>query len=283
MSKAVPSKANLVRELSGDRIGLLGTLAALAGSNPHHQHRVEEAYFISAICGTEGITPTSGYGKWKNVERRQRISITVLEGYDPYTITVPLIFDSQADPDSVEKDLDELEWMGGRGQLFNSRPGHAGEGDTPLIQIFSAEGSSLVPSECSNEDIRFVVSGIEYNMAGRELILPIRRADGERIRQAATVTLTQYEGAIGNGGLDSPANRANVARKLKQEYDSFTVADGVNTFRKIAKHFNRNPNRISSAAREIANANAKLGASVDKRLNHGVRVRVPLSATTLHQ
>src|SRR6202044_4270205 len=90
---------------------------------------------------------------------------------------------------------------------------------------------------------------------------------GDRIRQAVTVTLTQYEGAIGNDGLDSPVNRANALRDLKHDYKSFTVADGINTFRKIAKHFNRNPKRISPAAREIAKANPKLGASVDKRLN----------------
>lgn len=272
----------LERELKRARIGLIGTLAALVGTRANHRHLVEEVHHVNAICGTEGVTVTGGFAKWQTVGRRQRIGVSVLEGYDPYTITVPLIFDSLGDPKGVEDEIEVLEWMAGRGRLFRGRPGHSGEGETPLLQIYAASGSKLVPPECTTKDIRFVVTNIEFNTCGRDWIQPIREPNGIRIRQAVTVTLTQYESG-GGRGLDSPANRAQVAGKQKHEYRTFTVGDGVNTFRKIAAKLNTNPNRIGPAAREIADANPKLGASVDKRLNRGTRVRYPLSATDLHQ
>jgi hypothetical protein len=202
----------------------------------------------------------------------------VLEGFDPYTITVPLIFDGLSNLESIEGELEKLEWMGLRGSMVGAddaeREGkfHPGQGETPTIEVLG----KLVPADISSPNIRFVVTGIEYNMAGRELILPIRRPDGERVRQAVTVTLTQYIGA--KGASQSPARRAATIKKEEREYKHFVVHDGVNTFRKIAKHYGSS--RISEAAREIQKANSKLGASVDKVLKHGTRVKVPRSATS---
>src|ERR1700682_1824142 len=123
--------------------------------------------------------------------------------------------------------------MGGRGLLFGIEDSEKqkvfvpGQGETPVIDVLGA----LVPPECSNGNIRFVVTGIEYNMAGRELILPIRRPDGERVRQALTLTLTQYIPA--RGASQSAAAKMATIKQEEHEYKYFVVSDGINTFRKI--------------------------------------------------
>jgi hypothetical protein len=267
-------------------VELVGTLVALAGSNPEHQHVLEEEYALNAICGTEGVKITGGWGKWKIVGRPQRVGITVLEGYDPMTVTIPLIIDKAGA--SVESEIAILEWLGGRGRLFKHRPGYAGQGDTPLIELYSTNGSeqqtALVPRILQDEgksEIRFVVSNIEYDICGREYIQAIRNKQFERIRQAATVTLLQYEGAMGNS-LDSPANRKNVNRQLKNDFVWVTTRKGMDSFKTIAKAYNKHQHaNIAKAAREIQKANPKLGASVDKKFRIGIRVKVPLTASDL--
>jgi hypothetical protein len=267
-----PTRASVEKSLGPSDIGLLGELTAVAGKAVVVRHA------IRAICATEGIVVTAGYGKWKNVDRRQRTSLTLLEGFDPYTITVPLILDGVANLESVEEELEKLEWMGLRGLLVGAsdaeREGkfHPGQGETPTIEVLG----KLVPSAVSSPDIRFVLTGVEYNMAGRELILPVRRGDGERVRQALTLTLTQYISS--KGASQSPAQRAAAIKAEEHEYKHFVVSDGIDTFRKIAKHYRAAD--ISGAAREIQKANSKLGASVDKVLKHGTKVKVPRSATS---
>jgi hypothetical protein len=276
-----PDRARVEKSLGPSEIGLLGELTAVAANAVVVRRAipaVDQSPRPQAICGTEGVVVTSGYGKWNNIDRRQRTSLTILSGFDPYTITVPLILDGVAELESVEGELEKLEWMGLRGLLVGSSGPeeegkfHPGEGETPTIEVLG----KLVPPEVSSPKIRFVLTGIEYNMAGRELILPVRRKDGERVRQAVTLTFTQYNPAM--GASQSPAQRAKVVDKEKHELKPFVVHDGINTFRRIAKHYRARD--ISGAAREIQKANAKLGASVDKVLKHGTKVKVPRSATS---
>lgn len=278
---ALPSGA------SGHLVTLTGKLGAvtpkgkLVGPEEHH---------IEALLGSEGVTPTDGWGKWAKPGRRQRTALTVLEGYNPYTITIPLLLDAGfLGFEDVEKQCSILEWFGGRGTLFHGKPGHPGQGEPPIIEVAST--SELVPKWCQSglgsegSTLYVLENPIEYNMFGREWVTPIRRAAGEpgagrRTRQAATLTLIQYEDVPGSSTTNSAANRYNVAQAQGHAFIPFTVSDNINTFMKIAGHFNHTKHaNIPEAAREIQRANSKYGASVYKRLPRGAKIRVPESAT----
>jgi hypothetical protein len=261
----------------------------LGGVTPKGKLVGPEEHHIPALLGSEGVTPTDGWGKWAEVGRRQRTALTVLEGYAPYTITVPILLDAgYLGFDDIEGQCSILEWFGGRGTLFRGKPGHPGQGEPPVIEVSSE--SELVPKWCQSglgpagSTLYVLQTPIEYNMCGREWITPIRRSAsepgaGRRIRQAATLTLVQYNGAAGNTS-DSAANRFNVAQAQGNSFIPFTVSDNINTFTRIAKHFNHtDPGRIPEAARKIQQANTKYGASVYKTLPRGAKIRVPESAT----
>lgn len=277
---------SLPSSVSSHTVTLTGKLGAVT---PKGTKVGPEEHHITALVGTEGVTPTAGWGKWAKVGRRQRTALTVLEGYDPYTITIPILLDAgYLSFEDIEKQCSILEWFGGRGTIFRGKPGHPGQGEPPIIEVFSE--SELVPRWCQSglgsegSTLYVLENPIEYNMCGREWITPIRRAGsepsaGRRTRQAATLTLVQYNGAAGNTS-DSAANRFNVAQAQAHSFLSWTVADNINTFTRIAKHFNHtDPARIPEAAREIQQANPKYGASVYKPLPRGAKIRVPESAT----
>lgn len=267
-------------------VTITGKLGALTpGKQPGY---VKEEHQLQAIVGTEGVTTTGGWAKWAKQQRRQRTSVTTLEGYDPYAITIPVLLDAaflgKAD---VEQDCRVIEWFGGRGTLFAGRPGHPGEGEPPLLEV--ASDSELVPFWCqsgrgNDGSVIYVLDSLEFNMLGREWVPPIRQAantstPGRRIRQAANLNLLQYVGTSADTS-DSAANRLNVLRKQEHSYLAFTVTDSINTFLKIAKHFNiTDPARISEAAREIQRANSRYGASVTKPIPRGAHINVPESAT----
>lgn len=266
----------------------LVTLVGVLGGTGARGHIVHERHEVTGTLGTEGVTPTDGWAKWAEMPRRQRTSLTVLEGYPAYKITVPLLLDVNVirprnSRDEQEVDIEgyveRLEWMAGRGRLFKHAPGEPGIGEPPLVSIESK--SNLVPFWCQNKgggEIYWHLEDIAYNTMGREWVPPVRtETTGRRTRQAATLTLLQNVEAMGAG------EKGIISRLLKQQetaYRTFTVGGGTNTFLKIAKYFNRTaPARIPDAAREIQHANSGLGASVTKLLPHGAHVRVPESAT----
>jgi hypothetical protein len=270
----------------------LATLTGkLGGLTPGRGNGYElEEHTLTAIVGGEGATPTEGWAKWAEVQRRQRTSITNLEGYPPYTITLPLLMDAGSlGLEDVEGLVAILEWFGGRGPLFQNKPGAPGVGEPPLIEL--ASDSGLIPawmqSAKGREGTLYYVlqNPIDYNMLGREWLTPIRKGSagsgaGKRLRQAANLTLLQYEGTSADTS-DSVANRVNILRKQEETFQTFTVGDNINTFSKIAGHFNRaDPAQIPQAAKEIQQANTKYGASVKKNLPRGAKIRVPESATS---
>jgi hypothetical protein len=264
--------------------GKLGALTPHAGKG----FQIEEQT-LTAIVGSEGMTTTGGWGKWARVGRRQRTGLTVLEGYEPYTVSLPILLDANyLGLDDIEHQVAILEWFGGRGPLFQGRPGHPGLGEPPLLEVSSE--SELIPKWCQSGrgregEIYYVLDGIEYNMLGREWVPPIRRSIGEtgtgrRQRQSATLTLIQYIGAQGDTS-NSVANRVALLQKQEHTFTTFIVRGGVDTFKRIAKHLNASdPARIPDAAREIQKDNSRYGASVDKLLPHGAHIRVPESATS---
>lgn len=266
--------ANLPRR--GQKITLRGATGYVS-----HGSAVQERYSVTGTLTREGIRPTGGWAKWSNVARRQRTSQTVLEGYEPVTLEVPLILDVGVEQPlgpsghrqgDIEAYVERLEWMGGRGRLFKGKPAHPGRGEPPILEIESK--GSLVPLWYQNrngEEIWWVLEDMSF---GPE---PVRKESGRRTRQEVTLTLKQYVGSFGNS---RSAAAQRIIQTQEQSFVYMTVGGGVNTFTDIAKKYNQTTQRIGEAAQEIRKANPGLGSSVNKPLPHGKRIRIPVSATS---
>lgn len=237
-------------------------------------------YSFSVLAGAEAPTVMGGWAKWAVVDRPQRVGVTQLQGYDPLTLDVPVLFDSVVYPPvdgfTVEQQIEILEWMGGRGRLYTGGHFSPGLGDSPLVTLITADAhghqTELVPLSYQGASMPWLVIGIDYDQN------PLRDEQGRRIRQAATVHLLQHVSGPNDTGNDSPSTRAHARQGQKGKFSSVTVRPGYRTYQEIATRFAHNP----TAAREILKANEnvkklKSVRSVNATLPTGARVRVPLS------
>jgi hypothetical protein len=254
---------------------------------------------ISPLCGDHAPTITGGFAKWVVIDRPQRIGMTVLQGYDPYVMTLDLLFDAvvaQAKWDNtspsqrlektspgvgVEDALQKLDFMAGRGYL-NKRPTG---GDSPLIQVSSASvkapgsnptATNLIPPNMQNR--AYILTGLTYDAS------PLRAQNGDRIRQQVTVVLTQYIDSPG-AHLDSSAYRQALTSADGSKYKVFRLTKVNNTILKITVNLANNTNFAAAQAVLQANryGNAELicGRTVKEDLTKhnalGTPVRVPLT------
>ncbi|UTI62242.1 hypothetical protein NBH00_12775 [Paraconexibacter antarcticus] len=252
------------------------------GSITDGAHFAKETFTV--LAGDGGPTPTGGFARWNVIPRPQRKGITVLDGYDPLTLEIPILFDAAKGPaGDVEADIQKLEWMGGRGVLFERTGiGQPARGDSPLVVVSTVDAhgvtSALVPAQYQTDGLRWVVTSLAFDTN------PIRNAHGDRTRQAVTVTLTEYVATSFSMSADSPAVRAQARKPLADQFTSFPVTSAHNTIRKITIFDAHNP--LHSAAVEVLKANRAnrklhLGPSIDqdliKHLPLGTHIKVPLS------
>jgi hypothetical protein len=257
------------------------------------------------LAGDGAPTITAGFVKLNVIDRPQRVGFTVPAGYDPITMDVPIQFESwvrqPADksaiqhvgsisqalttnqvPDNVEADIQKLEWMAGRGKLYASPPdlgvGSPATGDPPLVTVRSIDGTgsetNLIPPNLHG--LEWIVSSIAYDTN------PLRDRLGNRRRQAATVTLTQFIAAAGSG-LDSPTTRAK-ARNTQTHYQRPVVTTAaVNTIGLITETYVFNPTWQAKLA--VLALNKKLGVggvhirSVNQTLPVGTIIQIPATLT----
>lgn len=247
---------------------------------------------VSVLAGEGGVTPTEGWAKWAKVPRWGRVGLTVLEGYEPFALQVPVLFDSVTNPSyDVEKEIQSLEWMGGRGIAFGPTPpgsrrkvGTPGVGDSPLIQVYARDSNDhevhLVPKQFQTADLRWVVDG---NRGGISFDAnPLRAAKtGNRIRQAATINLTQHIPSPGHS-FDSTATRVAYRKGLHGSELRHTTRS-MNTVAKVVQDsMVKNhvpPSHRSKVISEVLAAN-KLGTNPNKGLKVGTPVKVPFAALT---
>lgn len=200
------------------------------------------ATFSFSVLANAPPRVTGGWAKINVIDRPQRLGMTVAQGYDPVTLEVPVQFEAvvrqppgkRAIPGAgVEYDIQQLEWMAGRGKLYGSRQdnkvGHPAVGDPPLVSVasFRSDGteSNLIPPNLHG--IEWLLSHVEYDAN------PIRNRHGDRTRQVATVTLTEYVASPGTT-YDSPATRARA--KGHHGYKGFFTTNAVDTIAKITEH-----------------------------------------------
>lgn len=142
-------------------------------------------------------TWTGGWPKIAIIDRARRLGYTNVTGYDPVTMDVPIQFEAMVDSQpgangaQVEINIQKLEWMAGRGRDYaTTRPrvGSAAVGNPPIVTVASfnarKQQTSMIPPNLQN--LSWLISGINYDTS------PVRNTNGDRVRQAATVTLTQY-------------------------------------------------------------------------------------------
>jgi hypothetical protein len=275
----VEAPPDIATPTPGPRSGTQNQYIGFKGFLTNGKEPPEENLF-EVLAGEGGPTPTDGYAKWAHVPRPQRVAMTVLEGYEPMTMTVPILFDAVVATrrrEDIELNIQKLEWMAGRGILFRGKPGHPGQGDSPLVRVFTTDGAGrptpLVPKQFQTKDLLWIVTGLAFDET------PDRNKAGHRIRQKVTVTLTQYEGSPGTS-FDSASTRRRARELAAGKFKVFKTTTAINTIQLVASRYAHN----TSAAREIIQANRgnrKIGNNPEKHLHVGTHVKVPLGVIQL--
>lgn len=179
---------------------------------------------LEAPLSEEEPRLTGGYASWQETARPRRVALTDYVGRSPFRQTVPILLDGFATGASVEPAIRTLEKM--------ALPG-SGRADPPVLTLAG-------PLPRVEGD--WVVETIEWGQA-------LRDDDGNRIRQAATISLLELV-------EDERLKELNRRRPSRPRW--YVVKRG-DTLRSIAAH------QLGKASRwhEIA------------RLNHIRRLQMP--------
>lgn len=229
-----------------------------------------ESRSFTVLAGEGAPTPTEGWVKIAKVQRFQRASITVPEGYDPYVLSVPVLFDAVAltkDRPNVEADILALEWMAGR---FRSNAELVGP--PPQVTVYSTDSggnlTNLVPKQfqtVNGSEQLWYLGPIAFDPN------PLRDRGGERLRQAATITLTEVVDTA------SQAQEAATARAaVKGKFRTVRSTAAADTIKKVAQAQGFPRGALSKEAwKTILAANRNLGTSAEKKLRPGTKVKIP--------
>ncbi|HEY2596037.1 MAG TPA: hypothetical protein VGK33_19265 [Chloroflexota bacterium] len=152
--------------------------------------------FLSVNAGNEPPVIKAGYAKYDIVNVPGRIGINRFLGYDPIAMDIPVQFENYGAQlgASIESDIQALERMAGRGDY----PG-AAIGPPAVIRVsvtaLNAKGVSVV--------VPLIPPDYQWSSQHKHAPLwrisasawdagALRNDNGYRIRQTATVTVTQY-------------------------------------------------------------------------------------------
>lgn len=147
---------------------------------------------LVVLLGEERPDVSSGYGGWDEVERPRRSTVTSWKGQPARRMSLSVLFDNWYEGTEVETDIRRLE------RMALPRPG----GQPPTIHV-EAVGGIIPPFY---EALPWVLDAISWGDG-------LTNQYGNRVRQAATVTLLEY---VDDDLLEkSPAkrHRARAARK----------------------------------------------------------------------
>jgi hypothetical protein len=240
------------------------TIGALQEVGFYAQHGLSgETKTFTVLAGEGAPLPTEGWPKIAKVQRFQRVSLTVPEGYDPYVLSVPVLFDAvvltKNRPD-IEADIETLEWMAGR-----TAHGEA-KGPPPQVMVNSTDSqgnlTNLVPKQfqtVGGASQQWYITGLAFDQN------PLRDRGGDRIRQAVTVELLEIV------NTESQVGEARAAREaVKNKYRVVRSDAAANTIKRVAKR-----EGIPEGWQSILAANRNLGTSATKILPNDTKVKIP--------
>jgi len=160
---------------------------------------------FNVLAGDTGPRITAGYANIQTIDRSERSGLSIFTGYDPIQMEVPVRFEAllersfapprggllEADGFEVEERIAKLEQMAGRGQFSG-----AAVGQSAIVRVNTTGPPlggvmPLIPlayQRYTNNQTGPVwwISGIDWDADA------LRNDMGYRVRQLATVSLTQY-------------------------------------------------------------------------------------------
>lgn len=230
---------------------------------------------FSVLAGDGAPTITAGFVKLNVIDRPLRKGFTVVGGYDPITMDIPIQFEGLASQPSgsfgvspdIEADIQLLEWMAGRGTYYTNSGGQVGSpaaGLPPLVTVASVDSAgtetNLIPPNV--QGVKWVISNIAYDTA------PYRGRGGNRLRQAATVTVTEYVtvGSAGAGPTGPGSSTAPVTVYSTKALD---------TMGKLTEYYTGLFTTSSKQAVVALNKPTLKVTSYNKVLKVGTRVLIP--------
>jgi hypothetical protein len=189
---------------------------------------------------------TGGYGSIASVTRSQRRSLTRWSGSDPISLSIPILLEGFRRGRSVEQERAILERM-------------AGIDGAPNLRVKITGTGKLVPHA---EDREWYVTDIEWSDA-------ILNSDGRRVRQFATVNVTQIvEAATEKSLAKRAAGKGTHAR-------SYRVRAG-DTLRSISRKVLGTPDRWAEIRRLNNISDPRIvGKPGNKRGNVGSVLKMP--------
>ncbi len=249
------------------RAVLAGQLIGFFGHTATGDHRT-----FKVLAGDGAPTPKGGWAKIVTIDRPGRVGYTVSTGYDPISMTVPILFDRvmrTANREVIELNILALEWMAGRSP---SPKGGEVKGEPPYVEVFTVDSAGhtipLVPRQFQSEPGRsrqWWITDIEFDSSEEGCK---RNSAGARIRQAAVVTLTEISSTAA-----TIAQNRKARDVVKGKFKTVHSTTSANTIKKVAVR-----EGIPSSWKAILQANHKLGASAEKHLKPGTAVKIPLTA-----
>jgi hypothetical protein len=283
--------------------------AATVGRRPYAPYQTNQLYTFSGtlpgaigytfnvLAGYQPMTVTGGWANISVIDRPLRLGFTIPQGYDPYTATVAIQFENVvrqphrgASPlSNVEFDIQKLEWMAGRGELYRTRQGASplgpATGNPPLVTVTSLDSSgnptNLIPPNLQG-DIVWVITDIAYDTqvgssssGGQQGSGGVQRdRSGTRNRQAAVVTLMQY---ISGPGAENSPSRRQANRQAASGYRVYRATSERDTIQAIVLSIN--PTATASTVQSVISFNVdRLHVrSARQHLKIGTSVRVPIS------
>ncbi|MGH3415555.1 MAG: hypothetical protein ACRDSS_03730 [Actinocrinis sp.] len=251
-------------------------------------------YTFRVLAGYGGPKITQGWAKVNVINRPLRLGYTIPDGYDPWQMGLPVQFEARTDQATghpaisanLELDIQKLEWMAGRGRLYGHAQGHTDVGPAtgmpPLVNVASLNGAgnvtNLIPANLHLVD--WVITNIDYDNTAPIMSAGmsggvIRDRTGDRVRQAATVTLLQY---IASPGADnSPASRQR-ARGTAKGFKAFKATAALDTIHKIVRYATAGKASEADIQTVVAFNRDRLHVrSAAQKLRRGTVVRIPTS------
>jgi hypothetical protein len=175
---------------------------------------------FAVLAGDQPPRVVGGYAKFGTLDRPERVGVTQFHGYDPFTLEIPIQFEAWADQggrtqgnegQEIERQIELLERMAGRGDFRG-----ANVGPPPVVRISSTDANGgvvgLIPKQfqwvSGDPGPLWRITDISWDEDA------LRSGSGNRLRQAATVTVQQHT----NVKLATRSTAKRAKRKVKARH-----------------------------------------------------------------